>query len=153
MFSHFLRKVIPFGRWAPAAGVKPVTLGARTWHLTTDADTALGPAGPDFDRWLAGLARPAAAADAAGREAFAAQGCDGCHAVRGHFEGSPIGPDLTHFASRRSLAAGAVALERDALVAFVRDPSALKPGALMPGFPGIPDGDAEALADYLLALE
>lgn len=107
----------------------------------------------DFDRWLAELARPAAAADAAGREAFAAQGCDGCHAVRGQFEGSPIGPDLTHFGSRRSLAAGAVALERDALIAFVRDPSALKPGALMPGFPEMPEGDAEALADYLLGLE
>jgi tRNA A-37 threonylcarbamoyl transferase component Bud32 len=56
MFSHFLRKVIPFGRWA-APRTRTVSVGARTWHLTPEADSVLGPAGPDLDRWLAdGLA-------------------------------------------------------------------------------------------------
>lgn len=106
----------------------------------------------DFDRWLEALARPAAATSQAGRDAFGMQGCDGCHAVRGHYPGSPIGPDLTHFASRRSLGAGAASLERAALTAFVRDPSVLKPGTLMPAFRDMAQADADALADYLLEL-
>jgi cytochrome c oxidase subunit 2 len=106
----------------------------------------------EFDHWLGELARPANAANVAGRASFAAQGCDGCHAVRGHFPGSPIGPDLTHFASRRSLGAGSAPLEREALSAFVRDPSVLKPGALMPSFRDMPHRDAEALTDYLMEL-
>jgi len=106
----------------------------------------------EFDRWLDTLARPANETNPAGRASFAAQGCDGCHAVRGHFEESSIGPDLTHFASRRSLGAGAAPLQRAELEAFVRDPSVLKPGALMPSFRDMSRNDAEALLDYLMEL-
>src|SRR3546814_15946546 len=100
---------------------------------------------PDaFDRWLAGLARPAAGGAAGpGRQLFEDYGCNGCHAVRGHFAGSAIGPDLTRLGARRSLAAGTLPMTRDAIGRFIRDPSATKPGALMPAFAGLPADDAE----------
>jgi Ser/Thr protein kinase RdoA (MazF antagonist) len=50
MFSHFLRKVSPFGRWAAA---RRVVVGPRVWHLTSEAEAVFGPTGPDLDRWLA----------------------------------------------------------------------------------------------------
>jgi cytochrome c oxidase subunit 2 len=120
-------------------------------HARMAFDVTSMPAG-EFDTWLERLAQPAAQGDTTGRAVFAAQGCDGCHAVRGHFPGSPIGPDLTHFASRRSLAAGAAALQRPALIAFIRNPAALKPGATMPAFRDLRTGAAEALANYLMEL-
>lgn len=106
----------------------------------------------EFDRWLAGAARPAAAIAGAGRALFADYGCGGCHVVRGHRPGNPIGPDLTHFGARRSLGAGTLPMEREAIAAFIRNPAAAKPGALMPAFPGMSAADANAIAAYLEAL-
>jgi cytochrome c oxidase subunit 2 len=107
-------------------------------------------AAPDFDRWLAEAERPASDAHDAGRDLFGAYGCDGCHAIRGHFAGSTIGPDLTHFGSRTSLGAGASALTRDAVARFIRDSTSLKPGSRMPAFGSMPQDDAERVAAYLL---
>lgn len=53
MFSHFLRKVFPFGWRVMSAPTRAVHLGSRLWHLSPDADAVLGPDGPDLDRWLA----------------------------------------------------------------------------------------------------
>jgi cytochrome c oxidase subunit 2 len=105
-----------------------------------------------FDRWLADSARDATGGDASGRRLFGEFGCDGCHTVRGHFDGSAIGPDLTHFGSRRSLAAGALPMTRDAVSRFIRDPAASKPGALMPSFDAMSAADAQAIATYLAGL-
>ena len=52
MFSHFLRKVLPVGRWA-APATRAVRLGGRVWHLAPGAEAVFGPDGPDLDRWLA----------------------------------------------------------------------------------------------------
>lgn len=106
----------------------------------------------EFDRWLASAARPAAPVAGAGRALFEAYGCGGCHVVRGHGPGSPIGPDLTHFGARRSLGAGTLPMRREAIAAFIRNPAAAKPGALMPAFPAMPPADAAAIAAYLEAL-
>ncbi|HSV47575.1 MAG TPA: cytochrome c oxidase subunit II, partial [Ramlibacter sp.] len=69
---------------------------------------ALAPA--EFDAWLAAQARPAlppaTPRQEAGRQAFLAQRCDACHAVRGVGGDSRLGPDLTHVGSRLHLAAG-----------------------------------------------
>src|SRR5438067_326735 len=53
MFSHFLRKVSPFGWRVTAAPTRTVRTGRWRWHLTPDADAVLGPHAPDPDRWLA----------------------------------------------------------------------------------------------------
>ena len=106
----------------------------------------------DFDRWLAEQARSAAPARGAGAELFQAYGCGGCHSVRGHGPVSAIGPDLTHFASRRSLAAGTLPMTPRDTAAFIRDSSVAKPGSLMPAFPGMSDSHAAAIAAYLHGL-
>lgn len=106
-----------------------------------------------FDDWLGTLARPAAALEHPGRALFDGYGCVACHAVHGHFEGGPIGPDLTHFASRRSLGAGTAPLTIDALAPFIVDSAALKPGSLMPPFEHMPAEDARRIAAYLLELD
>jgi cytochrome c oxidase subunit 2 len=105
-----------------------------------------------FDAWLADLARPARDATGPGRERFGGYGCAGCHVVRGHAPGSAIGPDLTHFGARRSLAAGTLPMTVEAISAFIRDPAASKPGARMPSFAEMPVEDANAIAAYLVEL-
>jgi tRNA A-37 threonylcarbamoyl transferase component Bud32 len=51
MFSHFLRKVLPFGWRVTATPTRVVRTGRWVWHLTPDAADVLGPEPPDLDRW------------------------------------------------------------------------------------------------------
>ena len=109
---------------------------------------------PDaFDAWLGELARPAADVDGRGRALFDEYGCAGCHVIRGHFAGTPIGPDLTHYASRATLAAGTLPMSVDATSRFIRAPRDVKPGSRMPSFRNMPGDDADAIAAYLLELD
>ncbi len=105
-----------------------------------------------FDRWLAELARPASASNAYGRELFEEYGCHGCHVIRGHVTGTPIGPDLTHFGSRRSLGAGTLPMSPAAIARFIRNPASIKPGALMPAFGTMSQEHADSIAAYLQEL-
>lgn len=106
----------------------------------------------DFDAWLDALAQPAADAASPGRALFGEYGCPACHVVRGHFEGTPIGPDLTHIGARASLAAGTLPMSVEALAQFIQDPRSLKAGVWMPAFRDMPDEHAEAIAAYLAGL-
>ena len=106
----------------------------------------------EFDRWLLEQARPAVADDGPGGHLFDDYGCGGCHAVRGQVKGSTIGPDLTHFGSRRSVAAGTLPMTGEAVEGFIRDPFTSKPGALMPAFADMPTEDAQAIAAWLMEL-
>ena len=63
-----------------------------------------------------------------------------------------LGPDLTHFGSRRTLAAGMFPNTAERLVEWVRDAPRLKPGVKMPPF-AYTDEQARALAAYLLSLK
>lgn len=103
----------------------------------------------EFDAWLADLEQPALEVSGAGRTLFSDYGCAGCHVVRGHSGGSPIGPDLTHFGGRRSLAAGTLPMTLAAISSFIRNPPASKPGASMPSFADMPAEDGDAIARYL----
>ncbi|WP_242116172.1 cytochrome c oxidase subunit II [Sphingomonas lacusdianchii] len=108
-----------------------------------------------FDAWLANERRPAApaAATAAGARAFAANGCAGCHAIAGTDAAGQIGPDLTHVGSRTSLGAGNQPMSRAALVRFIEDAPAVKPGARMPAYPQMSRQDAQAIAAYLESMK
>jgi cytochrome c oxidase subunit 2 len=108
-----------------------------------------------FDAWLANERRPAAPAPdtAAGARAFAANGCAGCHAIAGTPAVGQIGPDLTHLGSRSSLGAGTQPMTRAALVRFITDAPAVKPGARMPAYPQMSSNDAQAIAAYLESLK
>jgi cytochrome c oxidase subunit 2 len=67
-----------------------------------------------------------------GQRLFLEQSCSYCHTVRGTPAGARIGPDLTHLASRRTLAAGTIDLNRGTLAAWIENPDRIKPGTTMP---------------------
>lgn len=108
----------------------------------------------DYERWAA--AQRAAAAEPtdplarAGRDAFMSA-CAYCHAVRGTPAGGNLGPDLTHLASRRTLAAGLLPNTPGHLGGWIASPQALKPGALMPQVP-LTSEQFERIHRYLLTL-
>lgn len=110
---------------------------------------------PDaFDRWLAAQARPARPAAAAmpGARLFAANGCGGCHAIRGTGAEGAIGPDLTHFGGRRTLAAGILPMNDQNVARFIKAPARVKPGVRMPAYVHLRDAESLAIARYLQAL-
>jgi cytochrome c oxidase subunit II len=110
----------------------------------------------EFEEWLEDTAaprpEPPTELAAAGEETFATVGCAGCHAVRGTAYDARIGPDLTHFASRRTIGAALVENNRGNLGGWIANPQSIKPGNLMPPTPL--DGDElQELLAYLEALE
>jgi cytochrome c oxidase subunit II len=107
-----------------------------------------------FDAWLAAQARLATlSTDAKVTRGAAVFGetCAACHAVRGTKAAGRPGPDLTHLASRRSIAAGTLPMSRGGLQGWIAQPQALKPGTSMPAVPLAP-ADADAVAHYLASL-
>ena len=103
-----------------------------------------------FRAWLA--AQRAPATPAAGRGAAVFQvACAACHAIRGAVAAGRAGPDLTHVAARRSLAAGTLTMTRGNLQGWIAQPQAIKPGTSMPQIPLTP-ADADAVATYLATL-
>jgi cytochrome c oxidase subunit 2 len=108
----------------------------------------------NFDRWVkAQLAPPAEPAGLAedGKTLYTASACVGCHTIRGVSAGV-LGPDLTHFGSRTTLAAGMFPSGPETLATWLKDPQAVKPGAKMPNL-GLTGEQARALAAYLLSLK
>jgi cytochrome c oxidase subunit II len=93
----------------------------------------------EFDAWLRDQAAPAAdpVGDEAirGRATFSEVGCASCHTVRGTDADGELGPDLTHVASRSTLAAVTLPNNRGNLGGWLADPQSIKPGALMPPAP------------------
>jgi cytochrome c oxidase subunit 2 len=63
-----------------------------------------------------------------------------------------VAPDLTHFASRRSIAAGTIPNRRGYLAAWILDPQHIKPGNFMPPI-AMKGSDLNPLLDYLESLE
>jgi cytochrome c oxidase subunit II len=86
-----------------------------------------------------------------GQEVFLASSCVMCHAIAGTPAGSRIGPDLTHLASRRTIAAGTLPNNRGNLAGWIVDPQRIKPGAKMPPNQLSPP-DLNALLAYLESL-
>ena len=63
-----------------------------------------------------------------------------------------MGPDLTHFASRQTLAAASLPNERATLAAWIRDPQQVKPGTRMPAH-AFREDELSVLLDYLEGLK
>lgn len=110
----------------------------------------------DFDRWLAGQAKAAAtSADpvaARGQQVVTGGACAMCHTIRGTPAMGRAGPDLTHFGSRRSVAAGTLTMSRGAIQGWIAQPQALKPGTMMPPV-ALSGADADAASRYLMGLQ
>jgi cytochrome c oxidase subunit 2 len=87
-----------------------------------------------------------------GQEVFLTGTCAMCHAISGTSASSHAGPDLTHLASRRTIAAGTLPNTRGALAGWIVDPQRIKPGAKMPPNALSPK-DLDALLTYLQSLK
>lgn len=99
-----------------------------------------------------------------GKALFTEKGCIGCHMVGN--AGGVVGPDLTHFGSRVTLAAGWMENTPENLRQWIQHPEEVKPGNLMylgvgamAGIKqireekGLSDEEVAALADYLHTLK
>lgn len=89
-----------------------------------------------FARWKAHQQAPSVPAMTAqqlhGRGLFLSMPCVKCHAITGEEAYATVGPDLTHVASRTTLAAGTLMNTRGNLAGWIVNAPALKPGTQMP---------------------
>jgi cytochrome c oxidase subunit 2 len=109
-----------------------------------------------FSAWLEAQQRPAVAPSDAlqqrGQEVFLSSACVLCHAIRGTPAGAKAAPDLTHLASRQTLAAGTLPNVPGHLAGWIVDAQRLKPGNKMPPN-SLTGSDLQALLAYLTSLQ
>jgi cytochrome c oxidase subunit 2 len=89
---------------------------------------------------------------AKGRAVFEHNACISCHTIAGTVATGRFGPDLTHVASRDTLASGSVPNSPANIRAFVDNPAHFKPGLLMPSM-HLNDHDLDAVTAYLVTLK
>ena len=109
----------------------------------------------DFIKWWDHQLQPAPAPTTplaqAGYRYITSRQCSSCHNIGGTPASGTVGPDLTHVASRRSLAAGALPMSTGNLYGWVEDPQSVKPGTRMPTI-GLEPDQLHAVVAYLETL-
>ena len=107
-----------------------------------------------FQAWVANEAKPAVQdpSVADGRRVFETEACMNCHTVRGTAATGRFGPDLTHLASRDTLASGIIPNTRDNLRLWIKNPDTFKPGSLMPAMQ-LSETQLNQVTDYLETLK
>jgi cytochrome c oxidase subunit 2 len=111
----------------------------------------------DFAAWIRQQQQPANQdftgnpAAAEGQTVFMHNACINCHTIAGTVATGRFGPDLTHVASRETLASGPIQNTPDNLKQWINDPNSMKPGALMPAM-HLNDHDLDAVTAYLASL-
>ncbi len=107
-----------------------------------------------FAAWVKRQQQPSLRKDnvSEGRTVFEHNACVSCHTVAGTVATGRFGPDLTHLASRDTIASGSVPNNAENLRAFVDNPAHFKPGALMPSM-HLNDHDLGAVTQYLGTLQ
>lgn len=110
----------------------------------------------EFEQWLRhqqrAAVKPKNAQQRRGQAVFMGAGCEQCHRIRGTAAQGDVAPDLTHLASRLTLAAATLDNNRGHLAGWVADPQSIKPGALMPALE-VDSADFNSLLAYLESLE
>ncbi|MGI8403134.1 MAG: cytochrome c oxidase subunit II [Gemmatimonadaceae bacterium] len=108
-----------------------------------------------FANWLSGqrtvAAVPTDSLDLAGYNTFRVSACAACHTIRGADAFGKVGPELTHLASRRTIAAGMLPNTRGNLAAWIVNAQSIKPGVGMPALP-MAAAQEQALLAYLSTL-
>jgi cytochrome c oxidase subunit II len=164
--------------WFPAVGGKRDVVPAhsnRIWFTATTPGTYPGQCAElcgishanmkkllvvhppeEFGRWVTAQQEPPvepAAASTAGRgkQVFLESGCVACHTIAGVSPGI-IGPNLTHFGSRGTIAGALYINTPENLGRWIENPPARKPGSIMPKLGLAPDQIA-ALVAYLTSLK
>jgi cytochrome c oxidase subunit II len=110
-----------------------------------------------YAAWLEAQRKPAANPQTTeqeeGRQVFMTRGrCFMCHSVVGTPAMSRLGPDLTHIASRPTIAAGTLPNTPGHLAGWIVDPQGIKPGSRMSQNPLAP-ADLQNLLAYLKSLK
>jgi cytochrome c oxidase subunit II len=135
-----------FGQCAEYCGVQHAQMRMNVIAMTPT----------DYQAWVAQSSRPGEPETdiaKAGAEAFVTNGCAGCHTIDGNPTAiGKIGPNLSHFGSRTTLAAGILPNTPENLAAWIQDPQAIKPGSFMTNQLVRPQ-DVEALVAYLHSLK
>jgi cytochrome c oxidase subunit II len=110
----------------------------------------------EFHKWEQTqlVAAPSPSSDNAekGLALFQQMSCVNCHAIKGTIASAQVGPDLTHFASRKQIGGGIVDNTPENLRRWLRDPQQVKIGVKMPNFK-FTDEQITELADYIETLK
>jgi len=110
---------------------------------------------PDFIKWwehqLQPAPAPATPLTKAGYAFVTSRNCSACHAIAGTPASATFGPDLTHLASRRTIAAS-MPMGEGNLYGWVADPQSIKPGTKMPTI-GLEPDQLHAVVAYLETLK
>ncbi len=137
------RPGVYLGQCAQYCGVEHAKMLIRVY-----ADT---PA--EFEKWVANQQRPAVIdpAVAEGKRIFEQTACVNCHTISGTAAQGRFGPDLTHLASRDTIASGSVKNTPGNLRQWIDDPDAMKPGCLMPKM-NLNEHELDAITAYMASL-
>src|SRR5207253_10071626 len=119
----------------------------------------------DFQSWVTRMKTPAepdsGSVEAQGKQIFTTHACIACHTLTGTTAAGQVGPNLTRVGARHYVGAGILPMTAFNVALWITHPSALKPGAKMPGikegaagFPptGLTWQQAQAVAAYLVSL-
>jgi len=110
----------------------------------------------EFDAWresqLAPAVAPSDEQSQEGQRVFLTSACVMCHTIRGTTAASRVGPDLTHIATRPSLAAGTLPYSKGNLAGWIADPQRIKPGSQMP-VTGLSADQLQSVLAYLDGLK
>ena len=127
--------------------------GAQHAHMALTIDVE---SDADFIKWwrhqLQAAPAPATPLAQAGYDFVTSRNCSACHAIAGTPANGTVGPDLTHFASRRTIAAGTMPMSEGNLYGWVADPQSLKPGNHMPTI-GLEPDQLHSVVAYLETLK
>jgi cytochrome c oxidase subunit II len=109
-----------------------------------------------FEAWLTHQLQPAIAPSEPvkqrGQQVFLNSGCVLCHAIQGTPAAGQVGPDLTHFASRLTIAAGTLSNNKGNLAGWIADPQNIKAGTHMATIP-VKSEDVQPLLEYMESLQ
>jgi cytochrome c oxidase subunit 2 len=127
--------------------------GAQHAHMALTVDVqSYG----DFIKWWEHQLQPAPTPTTqltqAGYDFVTSRNCGACHNIAGTTANGTVGPDLTHLASRRTLAAGTMPMSKGNLYGWVADPQSLKGGTHMPTI-GLEPDQLHAVVAYLETLK
>jgi cytochrome c oxidase subunit 2 len=110
----------------------------------------------DFVKWWDHQLQPAPAPTTplalAGYKYVTTGPCSACHNIGGTTASGQVAPDLTHLASRKSLAASTMPMSEGNLYGWVEDPQSIKPGVRMPTIDLEPE-QLHAVVAYLETLK
>jgi cytochrome c oxidase subunit 2 len=110
----------------------------------------------EYEKWAEAQRQPAKEPSnelqKRGREVFLSSPCIMCHTIEGTLAQAKVAPDLTHLASRATIAAGTLPNTRGNLGGWILDPQSTKPGVAMPPT-ALAASDLQALLAYLESLQ